>query len=48
MPGTKPYINKQRYQAAENDNCIHTADSFDFKVLVAEKNNTIDIHIGSQ
>ena len=48
MPGNKTYINKQRYKAVKNDNCIHTADSYDFDVVVAETTNTIGFHSGSQ
>ena len=48
MPETKPYFSKQKYKAAKNDNCIRTVDLFDFKVVVAALNNTIDIHSGSQ
>ena len=47
-PETKPYISKQRYKAVKNNDCIHTAELFDSKVMVAALTNTIDIHSGSQ
>ena len=48
VPGTKPDISKQIYKAVKNYNCIRTADSFDFEVVVAETTNTIDFHRSSQ
>ena len=48
VPETKPYISKHRYKPVKNHNCIYTADSFDFEVVVAETTNTIDFHRSSQ